>query len=111
MQLSAADKAAVDKVRAARSAVVMFDRVRPSADPGSGQRDETDAIAASWLPGSEAGVADDRWRWPHRASCPVLARTLVQEPINVGDPHYNPLYPYGYGLRTHVGHATDSARH
>jgi beta-glucosidase len=27
-------------------------------------------------------------------------RTLEQEPINAGDPGYDPLYPYGYGLRT-----------
>jgi beta-glucosidase len=27
-------------------------------------------------------------------------RTLDQEPINVGDADYDPLYPYGYGLRT-----------
>ena len=27
-------------------------------------------------------------------------RTLEQEPINVGDADYDPLYPFGYGLRT-----------
>ena len=27
-------------------------------------------------------------------------RSLDQEPINVGDDDYDPLYPYGYGLRT-----------
>ena len=27
-------------------------------------------------------------------------RTLAQEPINVGDANYDPLYPYGYGLKT-----------
>jgi beta-glucosidase len=27
-------------------------------------------------------------------------RSLTQEPINIGDPHYNPLFPFGYGLRT-----------
>jgi beta-glucosidase len=27
-------------------------------------------------------------------------RSLDQEPINVGDRHYNPLFPYGWGLRT-----------
>jgi beta-glucosidase len=30
-------------------------------------------------------------------------RTVAQEPINVGDPNYDPLFPYGYGLRT-FGH-------
>jgi len=27
-------------------------------------------------------------------------RTLEQEPINVGDRDYDPLFPYGWGLRT-----------
>ena len=29
-------------------------------------------------------------------------RSLDQEPINIGDANYHPLYPYGYGLRTHT---------
>ena len=28
-------------------------------------------------------------------------RTLAQEPINVGDADYDPLYPFGYGLKAH----------
>jgi beta-glucosidase len=27
-------------------------------------------------------------------------RTVSQEPINVGDRQYDPLFPFGYGLRT-----------
>ncbi len=27
-------------------------------------------------------------------------RTQNQEPLNVGQPHYNPLFSYGYGLTT-----------
>ena len=27
-------------------------------------------------------------------------RTVSQEPINVGDRPYDPLYPFGFGLRT-----------
>ena len=43
-------------------------------------------------------------RRPFIGKLPVSwPRTLAQEPINVGDPHYNPLHPYGYGLTTHVG--------
>ncbi|MGZ4176284.1 MAG: glycoside hydrolase family 3 C-terminal domain-containing protein, partial [Solirubrobacteraceae bacterium] len=60
-----------------------------------------------WLPGSEgAGVADDLFgARPYTGKLPVSwPRTLSQEPINVGDPHDNPLYPYGFGLTTHVGH-------
>jgi beta-glucosidase len=29
-------------------------------------------------------------------------RSLSQEPINIGDRNYNPLFPFGYGLRTRV---------
>ncbi len=60
-----------------------------------------EAIIAAWLPGSEGqGVADVLFgdysptgklshSWP---------AAMSQIPINVGDPGYNPLFPYGYGL-------------
>ncbi len=66
-----------------------------------------DAFVAAWLPGSEgAGVADVllekangevnfdftgklSFSWPKRAD---------QTPLNVGDPDYDPLFPYGFGL-------------
>ena len=106
MQLSTADKAAVDKVcAAAKHCVMVIVSGRPLVlDPA--QRRETDAIVAAWLPGSEgAGVADTLFgARPFTGKLPVSwPRTLSQEPINVGDPHYNPLYPFGYGLTTHVG--------
>lgn len=114
MQLSAADKAAVDKVcAAAKRCVMVIVSGRPLIlDPP--QRNEAAAIVASWLPGSEgAGVADDLFgARPFTGKLPVSwPRTLAQEPINVGDPGYNPLYPYGYGLRTLVEHAYGSAKH
>src|SRR4051794_3002771 len=107
MQLSAADKAAVDRVcAAAKRCVIVVVSGRPLIlDPA--QRDEADAIVAAWLPGSEgAGVADTlfgarpftgklSFSWP---------KTLAQEPINVGDRNYDPLYPFGYGLTTRGGH-------
>jgi beta-glucosidase len=71
------------------------------------QRRESDAIVASWLPGSEGtGVADDLFGVrPFTGQLPVTwPRTLSQEPINIGDPNYHPLYPFGYGLTTRVGH-------
>ena len=64
----------------------------------------SDAFVAAWLPGSQgAGVADVLFRtdpsfdftgrlsfsWPKRADQAVL---------NVGQPGYDPLFPYGYGL-------------
>jgi beta-glucosidase len=60
-------------------------------------------VVASWLPGSEAaGVADVLFgQRGFTGKLPVSwPRTVTQEPVNVGDPGYDPLYPYGYGLRT-----------
>lgn len=62
-----------------------------------------DAVVASWLPGTEgAGVADVLFgERPFTGRLPVTwPRSLGQEPINVGDTSYDPLYPYGWGLRT-----------
>jgi beta-glucosidase len=103
MQLTAADKAAVDKVCASASkCVVVVVSGRPLIiDPA--QRHEIDGLVAAWLPGSEGeGVADTLFgRRPFTGKLPVTwPRTLAQEPINVGDRNYHPLYPYGRGLRT-----------
>jgi beta-glucosidase len=103
MQLSAEDKAAVDKVcDEARRCVVVVVSGRPLIiDPP--RLREIDALVAAWLPGSEgAGVADVLFgRRPFTGKLPVTwPRSLDQEPINVGDDDYDPLYPYGWGLRT-----------
>ena len=103
MLISAEDRAAIDKVCAATvKCVVVIVSGRPLIiDPELLQ--EMDALVEAWLPGSEgAGVADtlfgDR---PFTGKLPVTwPRTLDQEPINVGDADYDPLYPFGYGLRT-----------
>ena len=74
------------------------------------QLNEIDALVEAWLPGSEgAGVADTLFGVrPFTGKLPVTwPRTLDQEPINVGDANYNPLFPYGYGLRTGSGHGGD----
>ena len=110
MQLSAADRAAVDKVCAeARSCTVVVISGRPLIiDPA--RLGTIDALVAGWLPGSEgAGVADTLFgRRRFTGTLPVSwPRTLAQEPINVGDASYDPLYPYGYGLRTRGGHDSD----
>jgi beta-glucosidase len=61
----------------------------------------SDALVAAWLPGSEGqGVTDVLFgdakptgklpfTWP---------RSMAQMPINVGDPGYDPLFAFGYGL-------------
>jgi beta-glucosidase len=63
----------------------------------------SDAFVAAWLPGSEGegvadllfGKADFRgklpYSWPKRPD---------QAPLNVGDPGYDPLFAYGFGLST-----------
>jgi beta-glucosidase len=103
MKLSTADSAAVDKVCAeAAKCVVVIVSGRPLIlDPQ--QLSHIDALVAAWLPGSEgAGVADTLFGLrPYTGKLPVTwPRTLEQEPINVGDASYDPLYPFGYGLRT-----------
>jgi beta-glucosidase len=60
-----------------------------------------DAVVAAWLPGTEgggvadllAGLAKPTGKLP--MSWP---RDVAQIPINVGDPDYEPLFPYGFGL-------------
>lgn len=62
-----------------------------------------DALVAAWLPGSEGqGVADVLFG--DYGFTGKLARTwfkrVDQLPMNVGDPHYDPLFPFGFGLET-----------
>ncbi|CAA6658475.1 unnamed protein product [Spirodela intermedia] len=62
-----------------------------------------DALVAAWLPGTEgAGVADLLFGG-HGFSGKLAHtwfRSVDQLPMNVGDPHYDPLFPFGYGLTT-----------
>lgn len=62
-----------------------------------------DALVAAWLPGTEGpGVADVLFG--DYGFTGKLARTwfktVDQLPMNVGDPNYDPLYPFGFGLVT-----------
>jgi beta-glucosidase len=103
MQLSDADAAAVNTVCAqAAKCVVLVVSGRPMIIPPTMLR-HIDALVASWLPGSEgAGVADVLFgKQPFTGQLPVTwPRTVAQEPINIGDPNYDPLYPFGWGLQT-----------
>ena len=103
MMLNDADKAAIDKVCSrARSCTVIVVSGRPlQIDPA--QRHEIDALVAAWLPGSEGdGVSDPLFgRTPYTGKLSFTwPKTVAQEPINVGDANYHPLYPFGWGLRT-----------
>ncbi|GAA0141480.1 glucosidase [Lithospermum erythrorhizon] len=64
---------------------------------------QIDALVAAWLPGSEGqGVADVLFG--DYGFTGKLARTwfktVDQLPMNVGDSHYDPLFPFGFGLTT-----------
>ncbi|MET7477357.1 glycoside hydrolase family 3 N-terminal domain-containing protein [Streptomyces sp. NPDC005648] len=101
LQLSAADKAAVDKVCAAMKCAVLIVSGRPLL---IGDRlGEIDALVASWLPGTEGdGVADVLYgKRPFTGRLPVTwPKSEAQLPINVGDASYDPQFPYGWGLTT-----------
>jgi beta-glucosidase len=103
MRISQTDRDAIDTVCAeALKCVVVIVSGRPLII-GRGQLADIDALVEAWLPGSEgAGVADTLFgRQPFTGKLPVSwPRTLAQEPINVGDADYDPLYPFGYGLQT-----------
>ncbi|MEU6752199.1 glycoside hydrolase family 3 protein [Spirillospora sp. NPDC046719] len=102
LNLSDADKANIDKVCSAIEKCVVLD-VAGRPQIVTDELPKMDAFVMSWLPGSEgAGVSDTlfgnrpftgrlSYTWP---------RSESQEPINVGDKNYDPLFPYGYGLRT-----------
>jgi beta-glucosidase len=104
LQLSAADRAAVDKVCAAMKCAVLIVSGRPQL---VGDRlDEVDALVASWLPGTEGeGVTDVLYgKRPFTGQLPVTwPRSESQLPINVGDASYDPQFPYGWGLTTLTG--------
>lgn len=64
--------------------------------------DKWNAFVAGWLPGTEGGDAladvlngDVDFNGKLSFSWP---KSVEQEPINIGDESYDPLYPYGAGL-------------
>ncbi|SEG41729.1 beta-glucosidase [Nonomuraea solani] len=100
LDLSAADQAAVAKVCGAMKCVVLVVSGRPMR---LGDLSGVEAVVASWLPGTEGdGVADPLFgARPYTGRLPFTwFRSVAQVPINVGDASYDPLFPYGWGLRT-----------
>nr|GMD44902.1 Glycoside hydrolase [Ipomoea batatas] len=64
---------------------------------------QIDALVAAWLPGTEGqGVADVLFGdYGFVGKLPrTWFKTVDQLPMNVGDAHYDPLFPFGYGLTT-----------
>jgi beta-glucosidase len=101
LELTAADRAAVDRVCAAMKCAVLIVSGRPQL---IGDRlGAIDALVASWLPGTEGdGVADVLYgKRPFTGQLPVTwPKSESQLPINVGDASYDPQFPYGWGLTT-----------
>lgn len=64
---------------------------------------QIDALVAAWLPGSEGqGVADVLYGdYGFSGKLPrTWFKSVEQLPMNVGDRHYDPLFPFGFGLTT-----------
>ncbi|MCX5213796.1 glycoside hydrolase family 3 protein [Kitasatospora sp. NBC_00240] len=102
LNISAADRANIDRVCGAiRTCVVLDVAGRPQIV--TDELPKTDAFVMSWLPGSEgAGVSDVLFgKRPFTGKLPVSwPRSEAQEPINIGDEQYDPLFAYGFGLST-----------
>jgi beta-glucosidase len=100
LALSTADQALVKKMQSAGVPVVLVVLSGRPLVLGATLA-QSAAVVAAWLPGSEGqGIADIlfgdfkptgklSFSWP---------RTTAQEPINVGDANYDPLFAFGYGL-------------
>lgn len=102
LNISDADRANIDKVCGAIKTCVVLD-VAGRPQIVTDELGKMDAFVMSWLPGSEgAGVADVLFgKKAFTGKLPVTwPRSEAQEPINVGDRDYDPLFPYGYGLTT-----------
>ncbi|XP_042452386.1 beta-glucosidase BoGH3B-like isoform X2 [Zingiber officinale] len=70
--------------------------------------EQIDALVAAWLPGTEGqGVADVLFGdYGFSGKLPrTWFRSVDQLPMNVGDQHYDPLFPYGFGLTTEPANA------
>ena len=62
-----------------------------------------DALVAAWLPGTEGQGVTDVLYGEHGFSGKLPRtwfRSVDQLPMNVGDAHYDPLFPFGFGLET-----------
>ncbi len=60
-----------------------------------------DAVVAAWLPGTEGHGVTDVLFGDHPPTGQLAfswPRAMDQIPVNVGDAHYDPLFPFGFGL-------------
>ena len=106
LNLTTADSTAITNVCTDLPCVVLIVSGRPMTLTST-QLSLANAIVASWLPGTEGqGVADILFGdLPFSGRLPQSwPRSLSQEPLNVGDAAYDPLFPFGWGLQTGSSH-------
>lgn len=69
-----------------------------------------DALVAAWLPGTEGqGVSDvlfGDYGFTGKLAM-TWFKSVDQLPMNVGDTHYDPLFPFGFGLTTQPNHTSN----
>ncbi|KAG9150664.1 hypothetical protein Leryth_008130 [Lithospermum erythrorhizon] len=71
-----------------------------------------DALVAAWLPGTEGqGITDVLFGdYQFTGKLPrTWFKTVDQLPMNIGDSHYDPLFPFGFGLTANSSVAARSA--
>ncbi len=105
--LPASDISAINNVRAAGIPVIV---ILVSGRPMfvESELSNWDVLMAAWLPGTEGqGVADVLFGGTFPVGIlPFSWPRDNQIPVNVGDPGYNPLFPYGFSI--HVDGDIDS---
>ena len=100
LPLKAEDQAAVDNVCGATKCVVVVVSGRPLIV--TDRVNKMNALVAAWLPGTEGeGVADVLFGQRNfKGKLPITwPKSIAQVPSHKGDAGYDPLFPYGFGLR------------
>jgi len=100
LSLDPADLHVIESVCSAMPCVVVLVSGRPMIV--TDQLPAIDSFIAAWLPGTEGdGVADVFFGdYNFSGKLPMSwPRDMDQLPINVGDAEYDPLFPYGFGMK------------
>ncbi|KAG2384247.1 uncharacterized protein HKW66_Vig0149900 [Vigna angularis] len=85
------------------SYVIVVVGEQPYAKTNEPYVDKIDALVAAWLPSTEGnGVTDVLFGdYGFRGKLPrTWFKSVDQLPMNVGDSHYDPIFPFGFGLKT-----------
>lgn len=108
-RLYPADRAVIERVSGKGAPVVtVFVAGRPLYV--NHELNLSQAFVAAWLPGTEGGGVSDLLVRAARNRVGYTGRLsyswpkgVCQSPLNIGDADYDPLFPYGFGLRDHQG--------